>query len=596
MKNKISKNIMREVSEIRDGMIIDWDIPITMDDGVILRSDIYRPIKTGIYPVILSYGPYAKWLGFQEGYSTAWETMVEHNPDVLKGSSNKYQSWEVVDPEKWVSDGYVCVRVDSRGAGRSPGYIDHFSPRETLDIYHCIEWAAIQNWSNGKIGMNGVSYYAINAWQVAGLQPPHLSAICVWEGAGDWYRDKNHQGGILSTFQANWYDMQVKTVQHGLGENGPISRINGDFVCGPETMTEEDLQKFRCNFGEEIFSHPFDDDYHRDRSANWDKITVPLLSAGNWGGNGLHLRGNVEGFIRSASKNKWLELHGDRHWTLFYTDYGIDLQKRFFGYFLKGEDTGWNNQPPVILQVRYPGEKFILREENEWPLARTNWTKFYLDFENMSLSQNSNFSINSVSYDAADDGLIFRSQPLKEQIEITGPSAAKLFISSNTIDADIFLVIQLFDETGKEIVFQGALDPHTPIAQGWLRASHRELDEKLSLPYRPYHKHKRKQNLIPGEIVELDIEIWPTCIVIPKGYTFGLQIRGKDYVHIGASGGRLSNMKNEFTGCGPFLHDDARDRIPDIFNNTVNVYNNKDQQSYVLLPIIPSKKESLSNE
>ncbi len=360
-------------------MVIDWDVAIPMDDGLVLRADVYRPLAEGRYPVILSYGPYAKWLLFKDGYQTAWDIMVSEHPDVPAGSTNGYQSWEVVDPEKWVPEGYVCVRVDSRGAGRSPGYIDPFSPRETLDIYHCIEWAAVQPWSNGKIGMAGISYYAINQWQVAGLQPPHLAAICVWEGAGDWYRDKNHQGGILCSFQTNWYDMQVKTVQHGLGKRGPVSHINGDLVCGPETLPQEELEKFRCDFGGEIAAHPLDDKYHRDHSADWDKITVPLLSCGNWGGNSLHLRGNIEGFVRAASKQKWLEMHGDRHWTLFYTDYGINLQKRFFGHFLKGENTGWDSQPAVQLQVRHPGEKFVQRHENEWPLARTQWTKFYLD-------------------------------------------------------------------------------------------------------------------------------------------------------------------------------------------------------------------------
>jgi putative CocE/NonD family hydrolase len=148
---------MREVTEIRDGMAIDWDIPIEMDDGLVLRADVYRPTAPGRYPVILSYGPYAKWLAFQDGYSTAWEIMIKEHPDVLVGSSSKYQSWEVADPEKWVPDGYVCLRIDSRGAGRSPGYIDPFSPRETQDIYHAIEWAARQSWSSGKIGMNGIS-------------------------------------------------------------------------------------------------------------------------------------------------------------------------------------------------------------------------------------------------------------------------------------------------------------------------------------------------------------------------------------------------------------------------------------------------------
>jgi predicted acyl esterase len=515
--------------------------------------------------------------------------MTREHPDVLAGSSNTYQSWEVVDPEKWVPDGYVCLRIDSRGAGRSPGYIDPFSPRETQDIYQAIEWAARQPWSSGKVGMNGISYYAINAWQVASLQPPHLVAICVWEGAGDWYRDKNHQGGILCTFQANWYDMQVKTVQHGLGERGPRSRITGDLVCGPETLSDKELESFRCDFGEAIYAHPLDDSYHRARSADWSRITVPLLSAGNWGGNGLHLRGNIEGFVRAASKEKWLEVHGDRHWTLFYTDYGIDLQKRFFGHFLKGEDTGWKKQPRVLLQVRHPGEKFVARAENEWPLARTEWVKFYLDLGELALSQRPVREPDKIEYEALGDGLIFLTPPLERETEITGPSAAKLFVSSSTSDADLFLVLQVFAPDGKEVVFHGALDPHTPIGQGWLRASHRKLDARLSTPYRPYHTHDERQPLQPGEVIELDVEIWPTSIVVPPGYRIGLNVRGKDYVYKGASGGRLSNMKNEFTGCGPFLHDDPRDRPPETFGGRVTLHSGPDTQPYLLLPIIPPK-------
>ncbi len=207
-----------------------------MDDGLVVRADVFRPVADGKHPVILTYGPYAKGLAFQDGYPSAWQRMVEKHPDVAAGSSNLYQSWEVVDPEKWVPHGYACVRVDSRGAGCSPGFIDHFSPRETKDFYDCIEWAGVQPWSNGKVGLNGISYYGINQWHVASLQPPHLAAMCVWEGAADWYRDMTHHGGMLSTFWANWYDMQVKTVQYGAGERGKRSRVHGELVCGPETL------------------------------------------------------------------------------------------------------------------------------------------------------------------------------------------------------------------------------------------------------------------------------------------------------------------------------------------------------------------------
>ncbi len=175
--------------------------------------------------------------------------MAEKHPDVTARSSNLYQSWEVVDPEKWVPHDYACVRVDSRGAGCSPGLIDHFSPRETKDFYDCIEWAGVQPWSNGKVGLNGISYYGINQWHVASLEPPHLAAMCIWEGAADWYRDMTHHGGILCTFWENWYDMQVKTVQYGSGERGKRSRVHGELVCGPEILSEararQEPQRFR---------------------------------------------------------------------------------------------------------------------------------------------------------------------------------------------------------------------------------------------------------------------------------------------------------------------------------------------------------------
>src|SRR6266536_3629396 len=293
-------------SEIRDGMRIHWDVPIEMDDGLVLRADAFLPVQEGRYPVILSYGPYAKGLAFQYGYAGAWERMAQNHPDVTAGSSNLYQNWEVVDPEKWVPHGYAVVRVDSRGCGCSAGYIDHFSPRETADFYACIEWAGVQPWSNGKIGLNGISYYAINQWHVASLQPPHLAAMCVWEGAADWYRDMTHHGGILSVFWANWYDMQVKTVQYGLGERGGRSRVHGRPVCGPETLSEDELAKNRCDFGKEIRAHPLDDEYHKARSPVWENINVPLFSAANWGGQGLHRAAiSKASCARPRSKNGW---------------------------------------------------------------------------------------------------------------------------------------------------------------------------------------------------------------------------------------------------------------------------------------------------
>jgi predicted acyl esterase len=575
-------------SELRDGMVIEWDAPIPMDDGLSLSADVFRPREAGPHPVILSYGPYAKGLAFQDGYPSAWQRMVAEHPDVAYGSSNRYQSWEVVDPERWVPHGYACVRVDSRGAGRSPGFIDHFSPRETRDLYNCIEWAGTQPWSNGKIGLSGVSYYAINQWHVASLQPPYLAAMCVWEGAADWYRDMTHHGGILSTFWANWYDMQVKTVQYGLGARGPRSRNTGKPVCGDETLSDRELYRNRCDLGDEIRAHPLDDAYHRARSPVWDRVTTPFLSAANWGGQGLHPRGNFEGFVRAASQQKWLEVHGLEHWTHFYTDYGVSLQRRFFDYFLKNADNGWAKQPRVQLQVRHV-DRFAERHEDEWPLARTQWTRFYLNCADCSLGRDPIAATGSVGYDPRGDGVTFVAAPLDRETEVTGPLAARLFVSSSTTDADVFLVFRVFTPDCREVVFMGAIDPHTPIAQGWLRASHRKLDPQISTAYRPYHAHDELQPLAPGVAVPLDIELWPTCIVVPAGYRLALTVRGRDYEWGKSTGARLSNFKNELTGCGPFLHDDPRDRTATASGGVNTLHTGPTQQSHILLPIVPAK-------
>jgi predicted acyl esterase len=381
----------------------------------------------------------------------------------------------------------------------------------------------------------------------------------------------------------------VKSVQYGLGKNGYRSKLTGDWVSGPETLTTEELGANRFDFGGLTYEHEFDDEFWKSRTPDYSKIKVPLLSAGNWGGQGLHTRGNVEGFLNAASEQKWLEMHGIEHWTHFYTDYGRALQKRFFDYFLKGIQNDWPSQPKVYLQVRHPGEKFVPRAETSWPLASTQWTNFYLDAGTQTLHSQEVSSSAQVTYRGLSEGVTFLTQPSNQDMEITGQLAAKLFVSSSTQDADLFVIMRIFDPNMKEVTFQGALDPNTPIAQGWLRASHRALDPEKSKPYRPYHPHLKREMLTPGEIYELDIEILPTCIVIPAGYRIGLTVRGKDYVYPGATGTRLSNMKHPFTGVGPFTHNHPKDRPPEIFDGQVTLHTGGKHQSYLLCPVIPKK-------
>lgn len=567
-------------------MMIDWDVEILADDGAVLRADVYRPSTPGRYPVLMTYGPYAKGLPFQEGYKPQWDKLVADHPDVARGSSLKYVNWETVDPEKWVPDGYVCIRVDSRGAGRSEGFIDPFSARETQDYYQCIEWAAKQPWSTGKIGLLGVSYYAMNQWQVAALRPPHLSAICPFEGASDFYRDACRHGGILSTFWINWYPKQVMSVQHGLGSRGRINPNNGQPISGPAELSEAELQAKRVDIrADQLGAELITDPYFVGRLAHLEQIEVPVLSCGNWGGQGLHLRGNVRGFERAGTSEKWLEMHGLEHWTEFYTDYGVSLQKRFFGHYLKGDDNGWQQEPRVRLQVRTV-DGFRERLEQQWPLPGTQWTRKFLSSKDHGLTDVAPKDAGSVSFDAMGEGVNFSCPPFATETEITGPVAAKLFVSSTVQDLDLFLTLRAFDPNGKEHLIVGAVEPNAPVAQGWLRASHRKLDQARSTEYLPVHAHDEVQPLTPNEVYELDVELWPTSFVFPAGYRLVLSVGGRDFDHGLPEPMPMLYGKSQ-RGSSVFMHDDPLDRSHTRFAGTTTLHAGGGFTSHVLLPVQP---------
>jgi predicted acyl esterase len=570
-------------------MKIERDTPITMDDGIVLRADVFRPETDERVPVIMTLGPYGKGVRYQEGYKPEWDWLIEHHPELRDGSSLSNMVWETVDPECWVPDGYAVIRVDSRGAGRSEGILDCFSARETQDFHDSIEWAASQPWCNGKVGLCGVSYYGISQWLVAATQPPHLRAIIPWDGANDHYREQSRHGGILCTFFKMLWPMRILRMQHGKGTNGLFDPWQGEPAAGPETLSDDELAANRADVPGRMKSHILDDQFHRERSADLSKVTVPLLSAANWGGWGLHPRGNFEGFMRSASPQKWLEVHGGRHEELFVLPEARALQKRFLDHFLKDVENGWEQEPPVLLNIRHPGERFVLRKENEWPLARTAWTRLYFDGANDSLRWDEPLGDSSFVFDGFGEGVTALSDPIRETMEITGPLAAKLFLSSSTIDADVFVTLRAFGPSGDEIWFQGTLDPTTPLAQGCLRASQRRVDVSRSEPFQPYHTHDVIEPLVPGEVYDLDVEIWPTSIVLPAGSRLAVTIAGRDFAR-GAKG--PDDLANK--GSGPFLHIDPDDRPPTIFNGETTLHTGGSRSSHLLLPIIPNDTTSSS--
>jgi uncharacterized protein len=552
---------------------VEKDVPVPTGDGNVLRANVYRPAAEGRFATILAMGTYGKDEHFADAFKPQWETLLKLYPDLCRnGSTGAYLRWENVDPERWVPDGYAVVAVDSRGSGKSPGYLDPFSPRETQDHYEAIEWAARQPWSNGRVGLLSVSYFAMKQWQVAALRPPHLAAIMPWEGASDLYRDWSHHGGIFSDlFPTAWWPRQVLVNQHGNGDSHFRDRETGERTTGP-ALSEAILAGNRTDHPEDLFRHPLDDAWYRERTPDLGRIEVPLLSAGNWGGQGLHLRGNVEGFLRAGSKEKWLSMHVGTHFESFYRPEYVAVQKRFFDHYLKGMDNGWEREPPVQLEIRRP-DGASLRKENEWPLARTRWTRFYLDARGNAIGAGNPPEEAAAAYDAMGEGVSFSTAPFEADTEITGPLAARLMVASSTTDMDIFATLRAVGPDGTEILFTGASE-RTHVTAGWLRVSHRKLDPERSLPYRPFHAHDEVRKLVPGQLYEADVELWPTSMVYPRGYRLVLTIQGSD-IDIPGYVRRI-------------LHRDPRDRDPAEFGGRNTVFTGGAHPSYLLLPVIPS--------
>jgi hypothetical protein len=310
-----------------------------------------------------------------------------------------------------------------------------------------------------------------------------------------------------------------------------------------------------------------------------------VLSSANWAHH-LHTRGNFEGYSRAASTQKWLEVHGLQHWVEFYTDYGVQLQKRFFGHFLKGEDTGWDAQPPVVLQVRQVDGSFTERAETGWPLPRTQWTRFHLDVAAGRLAMQPDAVERSARFDALGPGMTFWTEPLDQDLEITGPAAARLTVASSTADADLFLTLRVVDPAGRDVTFASGQDPNGCVGFGWLRASQRKTDPERSVDWRPWHTHGERQLLTPGEPVAVDVEIWPTSVAIPAGYRLGVSVQGRDF-ELPGDGPWPIAFGITMRGNGIFVHTEPADRPADIFGGQTTLISGGACPSYLLLPVIP---------
>lgn len=547
-----------------------------------------------------------------------------------------HSAWETPDPGFWTSHGYVVVRADERGLGQSPGMLDTMS-RGTSDAFvDVVEWAAEQPWSSGKVGLVGISYYAGSQWRVAARQPKGLAAMIPWEGMSDYYRDRCRHGGILSNaFIRFWWNRQVITNQYGRAGRK-------DKNWGPDTLEgnlpESELAANRQDQTVDNQVHRYRDDaYYASKEYDMADIQVPLLSVGNWGGILLHLRGNIEGFVHAGSSRKFLRMITGRHDLPFYYDEEVEIQRSFLDAFLKGDDRmGWTEEgkvAPVSLVLRKGNVGFNnaekeraygRREETEWPLARTQYTKFFLtqdqaltnpaagvgEAESTPIPPTKQTKLSYRALGSIDNPALlqFTSPPFEAETEITGHVVAHLNISVSPdpagptpSDIDLFLTLRYIGPNdGNEVFYTGTAGDPVPLTKGWLRLSLRKVDtehrkHRSWLPHRNY----TSRDILPviqGEVYAVDVEVWPTNVIVEKGGRIVLEV---------ASG--------DTQGSGIFLHDDPVDRYiplpcllpfplstytltldffasraPETFQGVNHIHFGPQFQNYVTLPVIPN--------
>jgi uncharacterized protein len=477
----------------------EHDVEVAVRDGTILRVNVFRPQGGGPYPVILCAHPYGKDKLPKRGpfgYRPPPQYHMLRQPSPVSWSA--WTTWESPDPAYWVSRGYAVVNCDLRGFGSSDGRGTFFTDAEARDIYDLIEWAGTQPWSNGKVGMNGVSYLAISQYKAAALRPPHLAAICPWEGFTDFYRDFARPGGIRE-------DGFIRLWSAGVKRQG---------------RTDEDLRRGQIE-------HPLRDGWWAARTPELERIEAPILVCGSFSDQQLHSRGSFRAFERAASPHRWLYTHRWGKWAEYYSEEALAFQSRFFDHFLKGEENGMLEVPPVRLEVREDHDTIReVRFEGEWPLPQTRRTDLHLRADG-GLTDTPVSEAGAVSFDMRKGRASFLWE-VPEDTEITGPMALRLFVELREAE-DVYLFVGVQKLRGGRMVpFEGSYGyGFDRVTTGWLKASLRKLDPDRSTPWRPAHTYDEVQPLKPGEVVPVDIALLPSATFFRRGEQLRLVVQGR---------------------------------------------------------------------
>ena len=497
-------NLLRpnvKVTPAPSSIHVDWNVAVAVRDGTLLRVNVFRPQGDGPFPVILSAHPYGKDKiprNTRSGRGAPLQSRLLPQPHAVRISS--YTSWEAPDPAVWVREGYVVVNADLRGGGTSEGTGDLFSDSEAEDYFDLIEWAAAQEWCSGLVGLDGVSYLAISQYKVAAFHPPHLAAICPWEGLTDVYRDFARPGGVKEEgFSKLW-----------------------SWLTGKEARVRTPLY-------EAIGSHPERDDWYTERTPHLENIRVPILVCGSFSDHLLHTRGSFELFRRASSPLKWLYTHRDGKWCAYYSDEATRTRIRFFDHFLKGAENGWDKVPPVRLSITEAGsEPAAVVYEESWSPGDVQWQKLYLNAKNGTMGPHEESAPHAFTTFKLPNGRTRFVWMVPEDLDVIGPMALYFSVElEGGGDAFLFAGLRKF-HNNVEVVFEGSYGfSGDMVSKGWQRLAHRELDSKLSTPEQPVHTHRRPVPLSPGEVVSTAIALRPHATRLRKGDRLRLDLQGR---------------------------------------------------------------------
>lgn len=519
-----------ELTAPNPDIICEYEVKIPMSEGFDLTANIFKSKhwkKRGFkVPVIMCAHPYDNSIlpilkktplgGVPQQYR-----MI---PQVGKPRFSALTSWESPDPNFWVSNDYALVNLNLPGYGSSEGHATVMSDHQAKCFYEAIEWIAKQEWCTGRVGLNGVSFLAISQFHVASSRyykgaPPSLKCICPWEGLTDMYKDQAIQGGISDVgFAHFWWATEVKPALHGTKE---------EFVKVNEGTPAGFIEK-----------HPFYDDFWKEKAPDLENITIPMLVCASFSDQGLHTEGSFRAFMKARSEHKWVYTHRTGKWDSFYSPEVQQLTLQFMDCFLKDKpDNGFLNHAPVRLEVRSDRDTVHqVREESEWPLKNTEYKRLYLS-ENNRLTSIADKEKRIHQYPAKNGRLKF-SYKFKKDTELTGYMKLRLWVEAQSLsntdqpdDMAIFVAINKLDKNNKSVYFYGSVgNKKDMVSRGFCRVSRRELDIDESTEWHPVLSGTSEKPLSKGEIVPIDIAIYPSSTFFFAGESLELIISGKEII------------------------------------------------------------------